>query len=528
MNTVIGDLRYAARELRRRPGFAITAVLSLALGIGATSAVFSVVYGVLINPFPYVGADRMMQLALRDTAGRFRYPGMSGVQLDQLRQARTVESVVGEDGWNLTTTDGDIPEDVVASYITPNAPNHWGTPAMLGRWLIPADAPPGQDPARVVVLGYQFWQRYYAGDPSVVGRTIQLVRKDYQIVGVMPPRFRWREADIYVPLKVRAEPNIYYGASLKIRAGRVHRGSQRGAAADPPAVRRRDAGALSRSVPRQPAQHHRDVCPADGAAALPAARRGGVAAARRLRQRLDPAAGPRRAPPAGARRPRRARRGARPHRAAAPDRGDGDRLCRRGARRADRVAGPGADRRLGADQFVRRRIGDRDERAGAAVQHGAGDRDRAPLRCLAGAAAVAPGSRPRRPGQHAPGHRQRARPAHPSRDDRRPGRADAADADRGRRGREGIPEARECGSRLQPAEHDVAADPGPRRHLPDVEGAFRVLRAAPRGRGGDAAGRVRGDFDQRDAARQRRRHRDRDSRQRSAREAGGPRQLRQS
>ena len=219
MSSVIADLRYAARELRRRPGFALTAVLSLALGIGATSAVFSVVYGVLINPFPYVGADRMMQIALRDNAGRFRCAGMSGAQLEQLRQARTVESVVAEDGWNLTTTDGDIPEDVVASYITPNAPNHWGVPALMGRWLIPADAPPGQDPERVVVLGYQFWQRYYSGDPAVVGRTIQLVRKDYQIVGVMPPRFRWREADIYLPLKVRLEPNIYYGVTLKIRPG---------------------------------------------------------------------------------------------------------------------------------------------------------------------------------------------------------------------------------------------------------------------------------------------------------------------
>ena len=106
-------------------------------GIGATSAVFSVVYGVLINPFPYVGADRMMQLALRDNAGRFRYPGMTGAQLEQLRQARTVESVVGEDGWNLTTTDGDIPEDVVASYISPNAPNHWGVPALDGAMAHP-------------------------------------------------------------------------------------------------------------------------------------------------------------------------------------------------------------------------------------------------------------------------------------------------------------------------------------------------------------------------------------------------------
>ena len=219
MSSVIADLRYAARELRRRPGFALTAVLSLALGIGATSAVFSVIYGVLINPFPYVGADRMMQLAVKDTAGRFRYPGFTGTEMDVLRKTRTVESIVGEDGWNLTTTDGDIPEDVVASYITPNAPNHWGVAALMGRWLIPADAPPGQDPERVVVLGYQFWQRYYAGDPTVIGRTLQLVRKNYQVVGVMPPRFRWREADIYLPAKLRFESNISYGVSLKIRPG---------------------------------------------------------------------------------------------------------------------------------------------------------------------------------------------------------------------------------------------------------------------------------------------------------------------
>ena len=219
MSSVIADLRYAGRELRRRPGFAITAVLSLALGIGATSAVFSVIYGVLLNPFPYVDSERMMQLSLRDEAGRMRGTGLSGAQLEELRQARTLESVVAEDGWNLTTTDGDIPEDVVASYISPNAPNHWGNKALMGRWLIPADAPQGRDAERIVVLGYQFWQRYYAGDPGVVGRTIQLVRKNYEIVGVMPPRFRWREADLYMPLAVKFEPNIYYGANLRIKPG---------------------------------------------------------------------------------------------------------------------------------------------------------------------------------------------------------------------------------------------------------------------------------------------------------------------
>jgi predicted permease len=219
MNSLASDLRYASRELRRRPGFTATAVLSLALGVGATSAVFSVIYAVLINPFPYAGAERMMQIALKDKAGNNRYPALTGPQIERLRQVADIESIVAEDGWNLTTTDGDLPEDVEASFLTPNAPNHWGTSALMGRWLIPSDAPPGKEPERVVVLGYRFWQRYYAGDPDVVGRTIQLVRKPYRIVGVMTPRFRWREADIYMPLKFTLDPNTGFGITLKLRPG---------------------------------------------------------------------------------------------------------------------------------------------------------------------------------------------------------------------------------------------------------------------------------------------------------------------
>ena len=219
MQSVASDLRYAARELLRRPGFTATAILSLALGVGATSAVFSVIYAVLINPFPYVGSDRLMTLFLKDKAGNLHGTGLTGPQMERVRQVADVESVVGEDGWNLTTTDGDLPEDVVASYIDPNAPNHWGTPAMLGRWLIPSDALPGKEPEPVVVIGYRFWQRYYSGDPGVVGRTISLVRKPYRIVGVLPPRFRWREADIYVPLKIAMDPNASYGVTLKLRPG---------------------------------------------------------------------------------------------------------------------------------------------------------------------------------------------------------------------------------------------------------------------------------------------------------------------
>src|SRR6516225_5479901 len=219
MQSLLADLRFAARELRRRPGFALTAVLSLALGIGATSAVFSVIYAILIDPFPYPGADRTMEMRLVDKAGKDNYMGPSGPQSDLIRQAKSIEDITLMDWWNLTTTDGDLPEDVQANYIDPNAPNHWGIRALKGRWLIPSDAPPGQEPQRVVVVSYQFWQRYYMGDPNVIGRTLRLVRKPYQVVGVMPPRFRWANVDIYLPLKVTQDPNIHYAASIKIRPG---------------------------------------------------------------------------------------------------------------------------------------------------------------------------------------------------------------------------------------------------------------------------------------------------------------------
>jgi len=219
MHSFLSDLRFTARELRKRPTFALTAILSLGLGIAATSAVFSVIYAVLIDPFPYPGSDRIVELSLIDQAGNDRYSGLNGLQLEQLLQAKSVESIAAEDSWNLTTTDGDLPEDVRASYIFPADPNHWGIKALMGRWLMPSDAPFGKDVQPVVVITYKFWQRYYLGDPNVVGRTIQLVHKPYQIVGVMPPRFRWRDVDMYLPLHVTRDPKIYFGGSLRLRPG---------------------------------------------------------------------------------------------------------------------------------------------------------------------------------------------------------------------------------------------------------------------------------------------------------------------
>ena len=213
------DLKYAFRELRKRPGFALTAILSLALGIGATSAVFSVVYAVLIDPFPYPDADRMMTLRLLDKSGKERGHGLNGAQIFQLRQAKSLENIVAMDEWNLTTTDSDLPEDVPTSFLSSDAATQFGVKPLLGRWFVKSDAPDGQEPQAVVVLGYQFWQRYYGGDRGVVGRNLQLVHKNYQIIGVMPPRFRWYDCDIYLPQKLTANPNIYFDLALKLRPG---------------------------------------------------------------------------------------------------------------------------------------------------------------------------------------------------------------------------------------------------------------------------------------------------------------------
>jgi predicted permease len=219
MPSIVPDIRFAARELRKRPGFALTAILSLALGIGATSAVFSVIYAVLIDPFPYPGYDRLVELRLKDKAGHDRFGGITAPQADILRQTKSLEDVVLMDGWSLTTTEGDVPEDAQGMYLTPNAPNHWGMAALMGRWLIPSDAPPGQDAQPIVVLPYKFWQRQYMGDPNIIGRKIQLVHKTYEVVGVMPPRFQWGEADLYLPLKTNADPNIRYSTSIKLKPG---------------------------------------------------------------------------------------------------------------------------------------------------------------------------------------------------------------------------------------------------------------------------------------------------------------------
>ena len=219
MHTFLQDVRYAFRQFGNHPGFALTAILSLALGIGATVSVFSIVYAVLMNPWPYAGADRISTISLLDKAGEDNWNGLTGPQIRQLRQARSVEDVMGANEWSLTVTGGDVPEDVQGIYLTGSALQFLGLPAMLGRNFLPSDAPDGQEPQPVVVLSHKFWQRHFNGDPSVVGKPIQLVHKTYTILGVLPPRFTWLDGDAYLPLNLSTSQTITYGTFIKLKPG---------------------------------------------------------------------------------------------------------------------------------------------------------------------------------------------------------------------------------------------------------------------------------------------------------------------
>jgi putative ABC transport system permease protein len=214
------DVRYALRLLAKAPEFTFTALLSLALGIGATTAVFSVIHAVLISPFPYAGADRMVRVLAEDRSGIPRNFFLTGPQLRYVQQLKSVDAALGQANWEFATTGSDLPEDVRAGFLTANASNYFGVPALLGRSLIPSDAPDGQDPQPIVVLSFSFWKRRFAGSPDVLGKILSMDHKDYTIVGVLPARFAWNMGDVYLPLKITSDPNaLLWLSGVKLKPG---------------------------------------------------------------------------------------------------------------------------------------------------------------------------------------------------------------------------------------------------------------------------------------------------------------------
>jgi putative ABC transport system permease protein len=193
------DVLYAARTLRRTPGFSSVAILTLALGIGAVTVIYSVLRNVVLDPFPYSRSDRMVNVLLKDASDRnLRGPYFAAPEfLDYQEQTQAFEDVVGTSRDAVHWMSDAGAERLAIAWMTSNGFAFLGVAPFIGRVFGAADAAPGA-PA-VAVMAYRTWIRLFNGDPSVVGRTLVLGSEPRTIIGVMPPRFEWNIVDLWLP-----------------------------------------------------------------------------------------------------------------------------------------------------------------------------------------------------------------------------------------------------------------------------------------------------------------------------------------
>ena len=187
------DLRYALRMLSKNSGFTVVAALTLALGIGATTAIFSVIYGVLISPYPYDKANEIWAPTIVNskTAQRDTWHRYSVEQFERIEGLPAV-SVAMATAFDDQLLAGDrTPETINGILLSPRAFQFLGVPPLLGRTLQPSDIQANGEAATVVVLSYALWQRLFSGDPRAIGSTLMLNGMQRTVVGVMPPRFGW-------------------------------------------------------------------------------------------------------------------------------------------------------------------------------------------------------------------------------------------------------------------------------------------------------------------------------------------------
>jgi predicted permease len=190
--SVASELRRTARSLLRHPAFTAAAVLTLALGIGATTAIFSVVYGVLIKPLPYPDAHELVSIRHAAPGSPVAEQGFSESQYVTYREATRAFEHVGfwtDTGRTLTGL-GD-PEQVRVLTVTDGTLQALGVHPAMGRWFVDAEYSPGAGAPASAVMSYAFWQRRFGGDGSVLGRTVALDGRSYEIVGIMPPSFKF-------------------------------------------------------------------------------------------------------------------------------------------------------------------------------------------------------------------------------------------------------------------------------------------------------------------------------------------------
>ena len=202
MQTILQELRYGARRLKLSPAFTAVVVLTLALGIGANTAIFSVVNAVLLKPLPYREPDRLVTIEhFYPSLDNLQAP-VSGFGFNEYREKLTsFEGMAVQTGWGANLTGAGDPERLQGSRVTAEYFSVLGVSAARGRTIVSGEDVEGKH--RVVVLSDALWHRLFAADPSAIGRTLQLNGTTYDIIGVMPPGFRDffnRGAELWVPL----------------------------------------------------------------------------------------------------------------------------------------------------------------------------------------------------------------------------------------------------------------------------------------------------------------------------------------
>jgi putative ABC transport system permease protein len=216
METLLRDLRYGSRMLLREPGFTLLAILALALGIGATTAVFTVVDSVLLRPLPYKDPDRLV-VALRGPTANG--PVAPADYFDYKRDAQSFARLGAAQAWGATLAGGERPERIAGLQVSPDLFDLLGVPALVGRTFAAGEDQPGQN--RIVVISHGLWQRRFGADRSVIGRVVRLDAEPYVIVGVMPASFRfapfWQtRAEMWVPLALGNRASDRAGKSLRL------------------------------------------------------------------------------------------------------------------------------------------------------------------------------------------------------------------------------------------------------------------------------------------------------------------------
>src|SRR6516225_3530946 len=201
MHSMFGDFRYGIRGLTRQPGFSALAILTLAVGIGAATTMFSVIDNVLLNPFPYVDAHRIATFYIHDVTrtgrgGRSWFPLVQ--YLEYQNQNHVFEDVIGADVDDVLYSTAEGTEQYQGAWVTVNTFRFLGVPPLAGRGITPDDIKPGAPP--VFVMAYKMWSKRFNLDPSILGQTFILNGTPTTLVGIMPPRFTKRAADLYLPM----------------------------------------------------------------------------------------------------------------------------------------------------------------------------------------------------------------------------------------------------------------------------------------------------------------------------------------